>query len=471
MCPKDGTTGTKLADLPEYTIDEVAKHTTAEAGYWIILDGLVYNVTPFLWDHPGGELILKGLAGTDATVPFRNFHPQHIWKKEPAKFLCGRVTASDRKKLKSSEMVADYIRIDREIRKEGLYDTNYWWYARLAAWVYSLLGLSFYLIRKGSSENDILQILLGGFFLGLFWQQCAFLGHDLGHNSVTHVRMNDWWLGMPVVVGFGMSVQWWKRSHNVHHVFSNSIDWDSDIQHLPFIALDERILKGFYSVYHGFSFKFGRVERFLVSWQHIIFYPVMMLARLNMHIQSYILLMQFSVTSYTRRPVEGLAMCMYWVWYIALLKQIPRWDWIAYTVLMAHAVVALIHIQITLSHFAMPFYEGTRYKPGDTEEWIRKQFDTTMDVDCSTWLDWFHGGLQFQLVHHMYCRVPRHNLRYVRDKYILPFAKKHNLNYQCYSWFHAIFNILLPRLKTQSTNASKIEFKNSFIYDMFHLNG
>jgi len=31
----------------------------------------------------------------------------------------------------------------------------------------------------------------------------------------------------------GISLAWWKRSHNVHHVVCNSIENDPDIQHLP----------------------------------------------------------------------------------------------------------------------------------------------------------------------------------------------------------------------------------------------
>jgi delta8-fatty-acid desaturase len=34
-----------------------------------------------------------------------------------------------------------------------------------------------------------------------------------------------------------------------------------------------------------------------------------------------------------------------------------------------------------------------------------------MDVECPAWLDYVHGGLQFQAVHHLFPRVPRHNLR------------------------------------------------------------
>lgn len=40
-----------------------------------------------------------------------------------------------------------------------------------------------------------------------------------------------------------------------------------------------------------------------------------------------------------------------------------------------------------------------------------KMLRTTMDVDCPPWLDFIHGGLQFQAIHHLYPRIPRHNLR------------------------------------------------------------
>ncbi|CAG8535117.1 2251_t:CDS:2 [Cetraspora pellucida] len=45
------------------------------------------------------------------------------------------------------------------------------------------------------------------------------------------------------------------------------------------------------------------------------------------------------------------------------------------------------------------------------ESKIKERGLTTMDVDCPWWMDWFHGGLQFQTIHHLFPRVPRHNLR------------------------------------------------------------
>ncbi len=36
-----------------YSIKEVRKHNTA-GDVWIVLDGMVFDVTPFLHTHPGG---------------------------------------------------------------------------------------------------------------------------------------------------------------------------------------------------------------------------------------------------------------------------------------------------------------------------------------------------------------------------------------------------------------------------------
>ena len=47
-----------------------------------------------------------------------------------------------------------------------------------------LFSLVVYLL---TSESTSL-IILGGVMLGFFWQQVAFVGHDVGHNSVTHIR-------------------------------------------------------------------------------------------------------------------------------------------------------------------------------------------------------------------------------------------------------------------------------------------
>jgi len=57
-----------------YTYDEVQQHKTAES-CWVVLYGNVYDVTPFLPQHPGGSKIILQLAGTDATEEYDPIHP------------------------------------------------------------------------------------------------------------------------------------------------------------------------------------------------------------------------------------------------------------------------------------------------------------------------------------------------------------------------------------------------------------
>jgi acyl-lipid Delta6-acetylenase / acyl-lipid (9-3)-desaturase len=66
----------------------------------------------------------------------------------------------------------------------------------------------------------------------------AFLGHDIGHNAVSHDWNTDNNVGLFVGNLFtGIGIGWWKRSHNVHHICCNSIEHDPDIQHAPIFAV------------------------------------------------------------------------------------------------------------------------------------------------------------------------------------------------------------------------------------------
>ena len=101
-------------------------------------------------------------------------------------------------------------------------------------------------------------------------------------------------------------------------------------------------------------------------------------------------------------------MLCYWYLfgYRLLWCSIPSWKLRIGFVLVSHILTLPLHIQITLSHWATSTADL-----GDAESFPQRQIRTTMDVDCPTWLDFIHGGLQFQAVHHLFPRVPRHNLR------------------------------------------------------------
>lgn len=189
----------------------------------------------------------------------------------------------------------------------------------------------------------------------------------------------------------GISIGWWKRSHNVHHIVCNSIDHDPDIQHLPAMAVDEKIFKGFYSSYHSKEFIFDTISRWLVAYQHWLYYPIMGFARFNLYAQSLILLLSREAVDY--KALEIACLTLFAAWVSLLTSMLPRDERLMF-IIVSHFVSGVLHVQITLSHFSMNTFFGHPYTHGvENDEWFHEQVKTTMDVDCPEWMDWFHGGL------------------------------------------------------------------------------
>ncbi|CAN0907668.1 Delta(8)-fatty-acid desaturase 1 [Linum grandiflorum] len=89
----------------------------------------------------------------------------------------------------------------------------------------------------------------------------------------------------------GISIGWWKWNHNAHHIACNSLDFDPDLQHIPFFAVSSTLFSSITSCFYDRKLSFDPAARFLVSYQHLTFYPVMCFARINLFAQSFLLLL------------------------------------------------------------------------------------------------------------------------------------------------------------------------------------
>eukprot|EP01083_Nonionella_stella_P104588 299998_1 len=191
----------------------------------------------------------------------------------------------------------------------------------------------------------------------------------------------------------------------------------------------------------------------MVSYQHIMYFPVTAVSRFNMYFQAWKLVMNPSLKVESRGP-EIVCLSVYAIWFIALLLCLPDFLTMVLFVLISHAVCGMVHVQITLSHFPMPCHFGDGFESADGGSWVKMQLETCLDVDCAVSMDWFHGGLQYQSVHHLFPKVPRHKLRHVRDKYFLPLLQRHNLTYNILPFFECI-RFVFSRMKEEALMARK----------------
>ncbi|KAE8387981.1 fatty acid desaturase [Aspergillus alliaceus] len=326
------------------------------------------------------------------------------------------------------DITEKYRHLHSQIQAEGLYDCSYTAYAWELARCLLLFGLMLFFLQAG-------HYCISAIWLGWFWSQLVFAAHDAGHMAITQSFTIDTIIGMIIAAPIGgLSLGWWKRTHNVHHIVTNAPEHDPDNQHLPFFAVNHRFLGSLFSTYHERFMSYDAVGQFLVPYQAYLYYPVLMFGRFNLYVQSWIFLIQGQGprkgAAWWHRWFEIAGNLVFWYWfgYLVVYKSIPTyWDRFAF-VMVSHMVTMPLHVQFTLSHFAMSTADL-----GPTESFPQKMLRTTMDVDCPEWLDFFHGGLQFQAIHHLFPRIPRHNLRRTQ-KLVLQFCKEAGIPYALYGF-------------------------------------
>lgn len=74
----------------EYTMEEVAKHNKKE-DLWVVVKGVVMDVTNWLDEHPGGPQAIMNFMGRDATEEFEMLHDDEVIPKYAASQVIGRV--------------------------------------------------------------------------------------------------------------------------------------------------------------------------------------------------------------------------------------------------------------------------------------------------------------------------------------------------------------------------------------------
>ncbi|KAJ4952385.1 hypothetical protein NE237_029217 [Protea cynaroides] len=411
-----------MADGKRYiSSDELGKHNKA-GDLWISIQGKVYDVSNWGKDHPGGELPLLSLAGQDVTDAFVAFHPGSAWQYLD-RFYVGHL-----KDYQVSKVSEDYRRLVSEFLKLGLYNRK----GHVAFFTLFSMAVLFSVSVCGVlwSQNFWVHLLCGG-LMGFLWIQSGWIGHDSGHYQImSGPDINRFTQILAGNCLTGISIAWWKWNHNAHHIACNSLDFDPDLQHFPFFAVSSTLFRSLTSYFYERKLTFDSVARFLVSYQHWTFYPIMCVARVNLFAQSISLLL--SKRKVPNRGQEIAGVMIFWIWYPLLVSCLPNWGERVMFVMASFAVTGIQHVQFCLNHFSSSVYVG----PPCGNDWFQNQTKGTLNISCSSWMDWFHGGLQFQVEHHLFPRLPRCHLRKI-SPFVRDLCKKHDLPYNIASFWES----------------------------------
>eukprot|EP00927_Polykrikos_kofoidii_P031229 TRINITY_DN2688_c0_g1_i1.p1 TRINITY_DN2688_c0_g1~~TRINITY_DN2688_c0_g1_i1.p1 ORF type:complete len:587 (-),score=85.99 TRINITY_DN2688_c0_g1_i1:59-1756(-) len=449
--------------LERFTMAEVANHCSRD-DLWIIVDERVYDITSFVSKHPGGDLPLVNMAGKDCTDVFANYHEARVYKHMLPPFMRGEVTD-----CKVPPHVADFREVRQELLRRGLFETDWRFYLKMGVFLVFLFCTSLWFTLGSVSTVGR---MMGAVVMGIFFQQSAGVGHDLGHSGVTHRFHLDHQIGSVIACVSGLSTSWWKRNHNTHHIVCNSVEHDPDIQHMPIFAVTTKIFeKPFWSTYYTKQVCLDLAARTIVSFQHILYVPVMMVARFNLYVLSIVHLCSDKQKHHPY--IEAGGFIFFFSWLIAVTLSMPTWGEALGWLLTSHAVSGILHVQITISHFSRDTYHGHAYNDAD-DEWYTMQLKTTMNVATPPCLDWIHIGLQFQIEHHILPRLPRHNLRIARDL-VKEVCKKHNIHYHESGFFACVGETLSCLYNvakaTSATKKGASGFYESALWNGVVLNG
>ncbi|XP_061366849.1 acyl-lipid (9-3)-desaturase-like [Gastrolobium bilobum] len=415
--------GTTTTTTAKYISLEELKEHNKRGDIWISIHGKIYDVSNWLNKHPGGELPLLSLAGQDVTDAYVAFHPKAAWKHLDAFF-----TGCYLKDYAVSEVSRDYRKLLSELSRMGLFEEK--GHGVLFSLLFILVLFCVCVYGVLCSGSAWVHLGCGG-LMGFLWIQSGWIGHDSGHYQIMMNRGSNRFV--QILSGnclAGISIGWWKWNHNAHHIACNSLDFDPDLQHLPFFVVSSRLFGSITSCFYDRKMNFDSFARFLVSYQHWTFYPVMCFARINLFAQSFMLLL--SKRKVPNRGVELLGLLVFWIWYPLLVSCLPNWGERILFVVSSFSVTGIQHVQFCLNHFSSNVYVG----PPTASAWFEKQTKGTLGIKCSAWMDWFHGGLQFQVEHHLFPRLPRCNLRKIAPL-VRDLCKKHDLPYNCVSFWKA----------------------------------
>lgn len=321
---------------------------------------------------------------------------------------------------KRPQTKASYAELKRRIKEHGLLEKQPGFVTGRMLVTFSLLGLSVALLFI---TNSLWLQVPNAVFMALVFGHIGFIAHDVGHRQgFRKPRTND-------VIGLvhanlllGMSFGWWLDKHNAHHANPNQHDLDPDID-IGVIAFSEEDALARRGLF-----------RFLVRYQAIFFFPMLLFQAWTLRIGSISFLLNHR---WRYRKVEILLLVLHAVLYLGVIfGALGFWRGLLFIVIQQ----ALFGFYLA-SVFA-PNHKGMLVLDADAKiDFLQQQILTARNVYAHRLTNFWYGGLNFQIEHHLFPTMARNKLT-AAHRIVKQFCTDHGIPYYETSIFGSYREIL-----------------------------
>jgi fatty acid desaturase len=265
-------------------------------------------------------------------------------------------------------------------------------------------------------------VLLSVLLLSVVQAQFAFIGHDASHGSAVGHRIFNRVAGeLSMGVIGGLCFREWQGRHLQHHRFCQDESRDPDMQFGTLFSMSaEALLEK-----TPFARRLGR-------YQAYYFWPSTLLFAFSLRVSA--------LAAALRQPKR------YWDDLLAVSAHIGVFlvaplllpDVSIGRVVMVYLLAAMflgprLAAVFTVNHVGMPVAE-----PGVS--FFEHQIVTSRNVEVHPYMDWFFGGLNYQIEHHLLPTCPRVQLREARTMVRHTVIAAGYSHHQC-GWLQAVTEV------------------------------
>ena len=277
--------------------------------------------------------------------------------------------------------------------------------------------------------------------------------HDANHGAFFRARRLNHLLGWSADVVLGISSHAWRVKHNVaHHTYTNVDGYDADATQVPLARL--------ISV---------QPRRPWYRFQHIYIWPLYSLMVLRWQTAGDIAAFRNGrIGRSALRPPRGWDLiglvagkALFLIWAIAVPLLIYPW-WLA---LAGYAAFAMIMGLVTATTFQLAHCveEADSASPADLAAsrrvWAIHEVETTVDF-CprNSVLTWILGGLNFQIEHHLFPRIPHTHYPQIAE-IVRRNCKLHGVRYSCQPTLRAALRSHFRHLRALGHDGRRVQLE------------